>query len=280
MNKKEGKNVDALGDRMKRYENITRYHLIPRTYTLCRIDGRAFHSYLKHAQKPFDSGVMEDMDKTALYLCENIQNATLGYLQSDEITILLCDFEDVNTEQFFGGNIQKMSSVIASMAAAKFNQLRIERQFQEKNQWYDTRLATFDCRCWNVPSAVEVMNVFRWRQKDCIKNSTSMAALTKYSHKELHGKNTSDKHEMLFQKGINWATDFTDAEKNGRIIFKEDVVLTGDEDPKVELRAWDDKGNVTERVPIQVYRTQWTIEGAWVFTQDEGKLLGMIPDYE
>jgi tRNA(His) 5'-end guanylyltransferase len=273
--KNEEKSKDGLGDRMKGYENITRYHLMPRGYVLCRIDGKSFHSYLKGYQRPFDKGVMDDMDATAVFLCENVQNAKLGFVQSDEITLLLCDFDQINTSQFFNGNIQKISSVVASMATAKFNQLRVQRQFVEKNQWYDPTLAMFDCRCWNVPNAVEAMNVLRWRQQDCIRNSVSMVAQANFSHKQLHGKSQSDMHEMLHQKGINWATDFTDGEKNGRIILKETRVSN------FNLESIDmlSDGSMGMR-GNGVTRPRWVSKGAWVFTKDEGQLLERIPQYE
>lgn len=266
--------IDPLGDRMKGYENITRYHLMPRSYTFCRVDGKSFHSYLKRSNRPFDKGVIEDMDATAVYLCENVQNAKLGFVQSDEITLLLCDFDKLTTSQFFDGNIQKISSVVASLATAKFNALRFARDCNDSKspKWeFKIPLAMFDCRCWTVPNAVEVMNVFRWRQQDCVRNSVSMVAQANFSHKELQGKSQAMMHEMLHQKGVNWATDFTDGEKNGRIILKEEY--------DVEGIFWGKNAvPMTDKMPCK--RTRWASKGAWVFTKDEGKLLSMIPNYE
>lgn len=232
---------------------------MPRSYTFCRVDGKSFHSYLKNCKRPFDKDVIHDMDATAVYLCENIQNAKLGFVQSDEITILLCDFDKLTTSQYFNGNIQKITSVVASLATAKFNILRAQRFLDHKSMNLlggEYELAMFDCRCWTVPNAVEAMNVFRWRQQDCIRNSVSMVAQSNFSHKELQNKSQSDMHEMLHKKGVNWATDFTDGEKNGRIIVKE-------------------KYKVGE-----IERTHWVANGAWVFSKDEGKLLNIIPKYE
>lgn len=256
---KNKEKIDPLGDRMKGYENVTRYHLMPRSYTFCRVDGKSFHSYLKNCKRPFDKDVINDMNATAMHLCENIQNAKLGFVQSDEITILLCDFDKLTTSQYFNGNIQKITSVVASLATAKFNQLRAQRFIENKSMNLlggEYELAMFDCRCWTVPNAVESMNVFRWRQQDCIRNSVSMVAQSNFSHKELQNKSQSNMHEMLHAKGVNWATDFTDGEKNGRVIVKE-------------------KYKVGE-----IERTRWVANGAWVFTKDEGKLLSIIPKYE
>lgn len=256
---------DSLGDRMKKYESVTRSYLMPRGYVCIRVDGRSFSQYTRGLPRPFDKGLMDDMDATAVFLCENIQNAKVGYCQSDEISIVTFNADDLGTQTFFDGNIQKISSIVASMATAKFNDLRRKRQARENED-----LAMFDCRCWNVPNHWEAYNTLVWRQQDAIRNSISSVSQFHYSHKELHGKSQSDMHEMLHQKGVNWATDFTDGEKNGRVIVKEefvtDCVLTGPP--------------ISESVKDLIKRTRWVSKGAWVFTKDEGRLLNMIPQYE
>ena len=119
---------DELGDRMKKaYENRTRFYLPRRAYSILRLDGRSFHTFCKGLKKPFDAGLIADMDATACYLCKNIQGAKFAFVQSDEISILLTDFNEIGTDAWFDGNIQKMVSVAASMATAKFNQLRLIR---------------------------------------------------------------------------------------------------------------------------------------------------------
>ena len=56
---------DNLGDRIKSYyEDRFRYKLPRRTYTIIRIDGKAFHTYTRGLERPFDKGLMEDMDET------------------------------------------------------------------------------------------------------------------------------------------------------------------------------------------------------------------------
>ena len=119
---------DSLGDRMKvNFEVRTRTFLPRRTNTIIRLDGKAFHTYTRGLERPYDLDFMSDMDETAKFLCENIQGCKLAYVQSDEISLLLTDFEDITTEAWFDGNVQKMVSISASMAAAKFNQLRTMR---------------------------------------------------------------------------------------------------------------------------------------------------------
>ena len=124
---------DDLGNRMKdSYENRTRFMLGRRSYTLMRIDGKAFHTYTKGLDRPFDAGLIYDMDETTKYLCKNIQGAKFGYVQSDEISILITDFDDIASEMWFDGNLQKMCSISASLATAEFNRLRMKRFCIEK----------------------------------------------------------------------------------------------------------------------------------------------------
>jgi tRNA(His) 5'-end guanylyltransferase len=119
---------DELGDRMKEfYEDRTRFKLVRRTNTIIRVDGKAFHTYTKGLKRPFDQGLMDDMDATAEFLCQNIQGAKFAYVQSDEISILITDYDDISTHAWFDGNLQKMSSIAASLATARFNQLRMAR---------------------------------------------------------------------------------------------------------------------------------------------------------
>lgn len=200
---------DQLGDRMKEfYENRTRHLLTRNTYTIIRVDGKAFHTYTKGLAKPFDEKLISDMDATAIYLCENIQGAKLGFVQSDEISILVTDFDKITTQAWFDNNLQKMCSISSSIATAKFNELR------------PGKIALFDSRVFQIPSSIEVENYFIWRQQDTVRNSISSVAQSLYSHKELNGKNSNELQEMIFQKGINW-NDYPSKYKRGRLIEKE-----------------------------------------------------------
>jgi len=225
---------DPLGDRMKDfYEDRTRYKLARRTNTIIRIDGKSFHTYTKGLKRPFDEGLMEDMNKTTEYLCQNTQGAKFGYVQSDEISILITDYDAIDTHAWFDGNLQKMASIAASLATAKFNQLRMARLAEDgcessnglasgllnSDDVNNFKLAMFDARVFQIPYQEEVINYFIWRQQDATRNSISSVAQSLYSAKELHGKKTSDMQEMIFQKGINW-NDFTPREKRGSIIRK------------------------------------------------------------
>ena len=149
---------DNLGDRMKDlYEDRFRYKLPRRTNVIIRIDGKAFHTYTKGLNRPYDVALMEDMDETTKYLCENIQGAKIGYVQSDEIRILLTDYDDISTSAWFDYNLQKMCSIAASLATAKFNDLRRSR-FEDQRGGFmkPPSLAMFDARVFVIPYEEEV----------------------------------------------------------------------------------------------------------------------------
>ena len=232
---------DNLGDRIKNnYEDRTRFSLPRRTYTIIRLDGKAFHTYTRGLEKPFDMDLINDMAEATKYLCENIQGCILGYTQSDEISLLLTDFKKPGTSAWFDGNIQKMASISASMVTAKFNDIRRGRE-AHKN------IALFDSRVFTISDRIEVMNYFIWRQKDATRNSISMAAHALCGHKACMGKSSSDKQEMIFQKGVNW-NDYPTSCKNGTMITKKTGVMKN--------------LNPKPGQPEMYERSFWQIEGA------------------
>ena len=113
---------DNLGTRMKEfYEQVPKFRLYRRTPVAIRIDGKAFHTFTRGFQKPFDEILIRSMQATMKYLCENIQGCVLGYTQSDEITLILIDYKNLNSDAWFDYEIQKICSIAASMATMAFN---------------------------------------------------------------------------------------------------------------------------------------------------------------
>lgn len=258
---------DALGDRMKEfYEDRTRIKLPRRTYTIIRIDGKAFHTYTKGLERPFDQGLIEDMNATTAYLCKNIQGVKFGYVQSDEISLVLTDFDELGTHAWFDNNLQKMVSVAASMATAEFNRLRLIRACNDimgdyvenlltENEIQKFKMAEFDARAFQIPFIDEVKNYFIWRQQDAVRNSISSVAQSLYSTKELHGVKTDQMQEMIFQKGINW-NDYDFRMKRGAVIGR------------VEIITKNEKGTFT--------RNKWQVIDTPIFTQDPFFLTGLL----
>lgn len=213
---------DALGERMKdQYEMRTRTFLPRRTYTILRLDGCHFHTLTKHCERPYDEALKYCMDLTALNLCQLIQGAKFAYTQSDEISILLTDFDDTKTEAWFDGQVQKMCSVAASTATLWFNLVTDDYFNETQRHRNHNSMATFDCRAFTIPDYVEVENYFIWRQQDATRNSINMLGQSLYSHKELQGKNTDQVQEMCFQKGKNW-NDVQTCYKRGTVTHRDD----------------------------------------------------------
>ena len=182
---------DSLGDRIKNnYENRYRFFLTRRTPVIMRLDGKAFHTVTKHCKKPFDDKLWQCMYGTAIELLREIQGSKCAYMQSDEISILITDFDRLETQAWFDYNVQKMCSVAASIASFEFS------------SWFNTK-GLFDCRVFNIPRN-EVNNYFVWRQNDWIRNSIQMLGQAHFSHKELQNKSQQDILLMLEEKEIDW----------------------------------------------------------------------------
>lgn len=243
---------DALGKRMKEnYESVPKTRLMKRTPVALRLDGRAFHTFTRGFNKPFDRLLMNTMQETMKYLCQNIQGCVFGYTQSDEITLILKDYKTFETDAWFDYEVQKLCSVSASMATMAFNKnfnWMVEQDYfeykssmvpqsmgfqKEKNRYYNTlraaamKGAMFDARCFNIPRE-EVANLIYWRQLDAVRNSIQMVGQANFSHKELQGKSCNMIQDMLFQKkGINWNNYPTDC-KRGSCCVKNHYDTYGD----------------------------------------------------
>ena len=252
---------DALGDRMKNnYENRTKTFLPRRSNMIVRLDGKSFSKYTKDLVRPFDVGFSDDMNDTAKYLCENVQGVKLAYTQSDEISLLITDFDKITTDMLYDGAIQKIVSVLAGMATAEFNKLRMKRYVEENfNKVLMSDLldrfnaGSFDARVFTIPDRNEVYNYFLCRQRDCTRNSISMAV---HATPGLNGKgkNGSEKQDMLMEKGINW-NDYPVKFKRGNTILKEQYM----------------KG--------ESIRNRWISVDNPIFSQEKSFLFDLIPSY-
>jgi tRNA(His) 5'-end guanylyltransferase len=218
---------DSLGDRMKDIESRTEYFLPRRTYTLLRFDGRSFHNFTRGCNEPFDFDLMRCMQFACLEICKAAQGCAIGYTQSDEISLVLTDFETPTTEAWFDGKLRKIESVGATIVANAFNKKWIQMKLRERENCYtpefleELKFAEFDCRVWTTSDPWEVFNTFLWRQQDASRNSIQMVAQSLYSHKELQNKDCNKLQEMIFQKGQNWNEYPTEC-RRGTFVYKND----------------------------------------------------------
>jgi tRNA(His) guanylyltransferase len=215
---------DDLGDRMKQYEaQETERRFLPGLPIYARIDGRGFSKFTKGMERPYDPRMSAAMIDTTRVLVENT-HATIGYVQSDEISLVW--IPTANGHGWFDGKTMKMASVLAGLATAAF----IRAILLEFGNTYGLplleKLPHFDARVISMPNKTEAANMLLWRNLDCSKNSITMAAGHYYSHKELQGKTSTDKHEMLFEKGVNWSTDYPYFFKRGTFVRRRHVERT------------------------------------------------------
>lgn len=205
-----------LGDRMKQYEDTFRHTLPVRMPVIVRLDGRAFHTFTRGFDKPFDQRFVEDMIFTTKYLCEHVSGVKFGYVQSDEISLLLTNNDTFDTQPFFDNNLQKIVSVCASIATAKFVSMQTSDRL--------VKLPHFDGRAFVLPPE-EVANYFLWRQRDWERNSLIMLALSRFSQKEIHGLNKEDLHEKLFtEANVNWNNLATHLKRGTGMYYHESLV--------------------------------------------------------
>jgi len=194
------KNKDDLGDRIKSYEAVcTSRRAFKGQPIVCRIDGKAFHTFTKGLAKPYDTNFLNTMQATLFDLVKNF-NPVIGYTQSDEINLVWYVPAESNSEYPFNGRFQKFDSVLASATTVFFNRnLGIHLPTKQKN------LPMFDCRTFVVPNLQEAYHVLLWRQQDATKNAIQSAAYSMFSHKAMHGLNTSQLQEKMFsEKGVNF----------------------------------------------------------------------------
>lgn len=268
---------DNLGDRMKAYESLsTSRQLMPNCPVYARIDGRAFHTFCRGLQKPYSEAFIQVMQETCKYLVRET-TAVLGYVQSDEISLGWTDSQHCP----FDGRVQKLESVLASMAGAFFVQDILEKAYvtyasnksglysEEAQAIFDLKLRVlkytpcFDCRVFNVPSMDELANCFLWRENDAIKNSISGMALNFYSHNELQNKNSDEKIHMMRMKGYCFYEDTDPAFMRGTFYHRENYLkdLTDEEVAKIPEKQ---RENLITKGENSIQTTMKQGDGQWV----------------
>lgn len=257
---------DELGNRMKEYyENIPKTKLMRRCPVILRIDGKAFHTFTRGFQKPFDEVLIKTMQETMKYLCENIQGCVLGYTQSDEITLVLIDYKKLTSQAWFDYEVQKMCSIAASVATMVFNKRFAENYLDylstlepvDIESWRKVSAysnasdkgAMFDCRCFNIPKE-EVTNCIYWRQLDASRNSIQMVGQANFSHKELQNKSCNDIQDMLMtQKDINW-NDLPTYQKRGSCCVRNHMISEPYGNRMLDRNAGENEWVIDKNIPI------------------------------
>ena len=257
-----------LSKRMKEYEQCYSIKIPKRTYTIIRLDGVGFSKYTKMFEKPFDDILSNVMDVATIELCK-FMTPKFAYTQSDEISLMFTDIENIDSELIFDGKVQKLCSISASKVTAAFNKtmLKVLASFKYQPDELMQKIisgdfaeidAVFDSRVYVIPDFREVSNYFIYRQQDCTRNSISMAADVVVGKDATKGKSGSQKQEMMFQNGVNW-NDYKTKYKRGSVIKKHQYQMEGQNSELVTRSKWI----VDANTPI--------------FTEDKEFLYNLIP---
>lgn len=255
----------SLGDRMKSYEQPT---IARRAFKgqplVVRLDGKSFHTFTKGLKRPYDAALSELMRETMLALVDRFQ-ATVGYTQSDEISLVWVLTADDARDLPFAGNMQKIESLMAAYCSVFFNSQLPARLPQKARPGPTGSLATFDARAFMVPTVTEAYNCLLWRQQDATKNAISMAAQSMFSHKSLQGLHGPEMQEKMFaEKGVNF-NDYPAFFKRG--VFGRRVSETrtlSDEDyARIPEEHWPFGGVIT--------RTSVKPFDCWLAKEDDGR---------
>lgn len=269
---------DSLKEKCEYYKELANYKLLPNSYVLFHLDGRSFSKMVKNKfEKPFDFDFVKAMNETMKYLCTKVQGVVFGYCQSDEISLIIRDFNEdgLATSSFFGYRLCKMQSIAASIATAKFNQIMLLNRMEHVPDCASSRevlnmcldevetmpLYEFDCKAWNVPSANDAYAWILYRQHDCVRNSKQQAAQTYISHKDLLSLDSDKQIALLKERtGIDWNTDYKDGVKYGRMCTKKEVLHQNDEKYIINDVEYSGKSFI---------RNEWVVEDCSPFDKDD-----------
>jgi tRNA(His) guanylyltransferase len=197
--------VSESGAKFKSYEREVESHLPENILGVIRLDGKAFHTFTKNFERPYDKGFAETMNRVAEHLCDTVNGALFAYTQSDEISVVFSDLpkKDVeidledgskhvitgsskNPQLWLGGRVEKFVSIAAANATAKYMTVSPTKLFP-----------IFDARLHPFKESDEVLEYVEWRRADAQKNAITMAASVLYSHKELMSISTAKRRELL-----------------------------------------------------------------------------------
>lgn len=245
----KARTFEEMGDEFKRYEkNFTLAKFSPESVIMCRLDGRAYHSFCKGLEKPFSQHFIDCMKHTCIELGKEF-NPSLIYCQSDELTVVF-----FNEDRMFDGTVQKYISTMAAYASVRFNE-----KVRELIPSHINKFPTFDCRVYQLPSRQKAFENVVWRQIDAMKNSVSLLATQYFSPKQLSGKSTKQRKEMLFmEKGVSW-NDLNEANQYfGRGAFFKRVPVTKVVDFNLSEKQLQENPAIFEKDGVYyINRNEW-----------------------
>lgn len=230
--------MDALGDRMKAYEDEFNIKIEPYYPFIIRLDGKNFSKFTNGFKKPFDPEFVKAMVLTMNDLVEKF-NPNTGYCHSDEITLVFppaCTKEEFDAKENksihpHDGRVIKFCTVLSGYCSARFNN-HISSLIREKPSEYpktflekvESNECCFDARPLKFPfdKPGEVVNHMIWRSVyDCHRNAVSTYARYMLGHKKATGLNSAQMIDEMKKLKLDWENDVPMHLKHGVYAKKE-----------------------------------------------------------
>lgn len=191
--------VLTLKDRIASYIDTSTFKLLNRLPIIITINGRSFSKITSLLEKPFALSFAECICSTLFKLSHEIEGAVFGYSFNDEIIIIARNDQHLDTSPWYDNNIQKISSVVSSMATLHFNNYANSIDLNLMGE------PVFSTNIFNVPNITEAINVMIYKQQQNIQNSVHFACfyelLKKYDKTDikeiLSGTSYDDKVNLL-----------------------------------------------------------------------------------
>lgn len=247
------------------HESVFRQEIPAKSYTILRVDGRAFSSLTKRLDKPFSQDFTKFMDTAALALCHEVQGVQFAYTQSDEISLLMTDFRE-GEQRWFGGVVPKVLSIASCTASNAFNEGFTHNGYGYRYE--ERKPAQFDARVFTLPDRMTTMQYFLWRQADAFKNAVSMAASNSFSPKQLEGVDTTGRLAMLAAIGYR-ESDIPLSVCLGRIVHS---ALSTETFSYIHKRTRELETATAER------RKWYTNVAPWLDWDEKGFLSAHVPE--
>ena len=187
-----------------------------------------YEKFIEKFLKPFDRLYVDSIQETLKHLCENISDCVFGYATEYSYTIVVCPSQ--NDEHIIGYNydIQRMSTLAASMATLQFNRIfekkaktyvmngtNFDKTFKlNAMQVYVSSIekgAAFSARCFNI-SKEGIYEYLHQQQKSCIENGIYEMGKTYLTESELEENSSGRVQFMVYEKEKinfdNYPTDY------------------------------------------------------------------------
>jgi tRNA(His) guanylyltransferase len=199
--------AQSLQQRQVGYEQTYNQNIIGRIPVVIKIDGRSFNRVTKNTQRPFCQKTMLLLNSTMLNLAKQIDGVLFGFQYSDKIFFILRNDRSPDEDPWFGNNIQKLSSVSASMATYEFmNQL-----WAADDPPALEGSITFASHVFGVPNVTEAINYLIYRQFRCMQNALNESVQSvlwprygKQTPSFLEDKSMDQRQQMLHEAGFDF----------------------------------------------------------------------------